>query len=47
MRALNAEPEVARRVSEKEEGERKGRWEEEEGTVARAAVTKLGGLEPD
>lgn len=36
MRALNAEPEVARRVSEREEG-----------TVARAAVTKLGGLEPD
>lgn len=45
MRALNAEPEVARRVSEKEEGERKGRWED--GTVAGAAVTKLGGLEPD
>lgn len=43
MRALNAEPEVARRVSEKEEGERRG----EEGNVARAAVTKLGGLEPD
>lgn len=43
MRALNAEPEVARRVVERE---RKERWEEE-GTVARAAVTKLGGLEPD